>query len=94
MQLDDFLTDTGEWHCTECGACCKLMHLVPELAFFDRGDGICMHLDDDNKCGIYETRPKRCRIEEAFGNDFDPMEVARTCYLVVCASIGYHREVR
>ena len=94
MQVQDFLTDTGDWHCTECGSCCKLMHLVPELALLDRGDNVCVHLSNSNRCNIYNSRPDRCRVELTLGEDFDPMQVAKVCYQVTCASIGHHREVR
>ena len=94
MKVSDFLTDTGDWHCTQCGHCCKIMHLVPELTHLDRGDSVCVHLSEENQCNIYDTRPERCRISVAFGNEPDPIEVAETCYRVACASMGYHGEVR
>ena len=83
MQVKDFLTDTGKWQCIECGACCKLMHNVPELCFLDRGDDICMHLGSDDRCRIYKTRPNKCRVSVAYGDDFDPLERARWCYGVL-----------
>jgi Fe-S-cluster containining protein len=35
--------------------------ILTELEY-DRGDGICKHLQDDFSCGIYETRPRTCRV--------------------------------
>jgi len=46
--------------CSQCGACCRVaaeFGLMP-----DRGDGACVYLQQDNSCGIYETRPKMCRV--------------------------------
>tara|TARA_R100000544_G_C2226771_1_gene61305 strand:- start:1866 stop:2159 length:294 start_codon:yes stop_codon:yes gene_type:complete len=51
--------------CSGCGACCRLAgpagganHGLPI-----KKDGSCGHLID-NKCSIYNTRPKICRVEE------------------------------
>lgn len=27
---------------------------------YNRGDGVCIHLQPDKSCGIYETRPDIC----------------------------------
>lgn len=51
--------------CTACGQCCKHISNIKELAAFDRGDGTCKFLID-NKCSIYDTRPKICNIEEMY----------------------------
>ncbi len=54
--------------CNRCGACCRLIGEVPELAHLDRGDKSCVHLrgepGDDHACAIYEDRPKQCRVDE------------------------------
>jgi Fe-S-cluster containining protein len=61
---EDFLDERGRWHCTQCGACCRLAgialgaRLGPRL---DRGDGVCRHLTDGNLCRIFATRPRECR---------------------------------
>lgn len=53
--------------CTSCGACCKYLHLAEELHEFDRGDGVCMHLEETtNRCAIYETRPAICNIQTQY----------------------------
>jgi Fe-S-cluster containining protein len=62
MAEGDFLDGDGNWKCINCGACCKMIKFVyPNL---DRGDGACVHLNEENKCDIYETRPRLCRIPE------------------------------
>ncbi len=53
--------------CRSCGACCKYLHLAEELKEFDRGDGVCIHLDEkSNHCKIYATRPDICNIETQY----------------------------
>jgi Fe-S-cluster containining protein len=49
-----------------CGACCKHIGNVKELAEFDLGNGTCKHLTEDLKCAIYETRPFVCRTIDVF----------------------------
>lgn len=44
--------------CTMCGACC----VAPDIAALGKPLGVrCPHLTPDNRCGIYEDRPKVCR---------------------------------
>ncbi len=58
--LDDFLVD-GKFKCIECGACCKEMDWAyPQLTV--QGTTRCQHLQEDNRCEIYETRPYFCRV--------------------------------
>jgi uncharacterized protein len=53
--------------CTSCGACCKSIKGIPFLEEFDRGDGVCKHLDlETNRCLIYEERPLLCQIDRAY----------------------------
>jgi len=55
---------TGAWRCVACGTCCRQIPIHPTLVALDldRGDGTCRHLQDDQSCGIYETRPAGCRV--------------------------------
>lgn len=48
--------------CTSCGLCCRQIGRIEQLASFDRGDGICIHLKD-YRCSIYENRPDICRVD-------------------------------
>ena len=60
------------WVCQRCGACCKILNthrpvkMVDRLILklFNRGDGICRFLRDDNLCSIYEARPNICRVDK------------------------------
>lgn len=53
--------------CTQCGLCCKNVHVAPETQFLDRGDGACKYYDDaSKKCTIYEQRPNICRVDRMF----------------------------
>ena len=51
--------------CDQCGICCKLLKGIPQLAAFDRGDGVCIHLKN-NLCSIYESRPDICNVEKMY----------------------------
>jgi Fe-S-cluster containining protein len=71
-----FMSPSGEWKCTKCGACCHLVgHVYPEL---DRGDWGCMHLERDNTCGIYPTRPALCIVPKVMKRTI-PRQLARAC---------------
>ncbi|MGC8122008.1 YkgJ family cysteine cluster protein [Marinobacter sp. VGCF2001] len=53
--------------CTQCGKCCKNVHLSDLTSWLDRGDGVCRNLDTvTNLCKIYQTRPDICRIEKQY----------------------------
>lgn len=73
-------------YCDSCGLCCRLIMGIPELVFFDRGDGVCRHLTDANLCEIYDSRPEVCSIDKMyarFAEDMTPEEyydlMARSC---------------
>lgn len=53
------------FHCDKCGLCCHLLKDVPQLAAFDRGDGVCRFLQG-NLCSIYESRPDICNVEKMY----------------------------
>ena len=53
--------------CAACGACCRNLGGAPLYARLDRGDGVCRHLDaGTDRCRIYETRPKICRVADMY----------------------------
>lgn len=58
--------DVKPFNCWNCAACCKVCHLSPELQHFDRGDGVCVNLTEDNRCAIYETRPDICNTRRQY----------------------------
>jgi len=63
--MSKFLDENGNWKCTACGMCCRHPSTVKWLKEqtgedFDRGDGLCKHLTDDNRCRIYTIRPHGC----------------------------------
>ena len=51
--------------CYKCGLCCRLLKDVPQLAAFDRGDGVCKYLRG-SLCSIYENRPDICNVEKMY----------------------------
>lgn len=57
--------------CTQCGACCRQVHLANETRHMDRGDGACRYYDDTAKvCLIYESRPSICRVDQFYEQHF------------------------
>jgi Fe-S-cluster containining protein len=52
--------------CTQCGACCRRVGKSKDFQEPVNPDGSCSHLKEDNSCGIYETRPMICRVEEFY----------------------------
>jgi len=53
--------------CTKCGICCRNLDANPLYSALDRGDGVCVNLDErQNLCSIYQTRPQICRADEMF----------------------------
>lgn len=53
--------------CTQCGQCCRNVHLAQQTRYLDRGDGACQHYDDAGKqCLIYATRPEICRVDRQY----------------------------
>lgn len=57
------------FQCSQCGLCCQHIDLVPELAKFHNGNGICIHLKD-NICSIYTTRPDICRVDVMYEKEY------------------------
>ena len=51
--------------CLKCGECCRNLNLSKIYADLDSGDGTCKYLTG-NLCGIYDSRPLKCRIEESY----------------------------
>ncbi|OOF11235.1 MULTISPECIES: YkgJ family cysteine cluster protein [unclassified Salinivibrio] len=57
--------------CTRCGLCCQQIQHVPELKIFHNGDGICLYLNADVGCTIYQERALMCRIDEGYQKLFE-----------------------
>lgn len=53
------------FQCKKCGECCRKVSRSVFLTELDRGDGICKYLQG-NLCGIYDTRPLLCRVDECY----------------------------
>jgi uncharacterized protein len=74
--------------CTSCGACCRSL---PEGSSLNRGDGSCVHLDQQSSlCTVYDTRPLLCRIDEIYTRRFEGLVARRTYYFLqatTCASL-------
>ena len=55
--------------CSKCGECCRHIDKIPQLAAFDTGNGICIHLKN-NLCNIYDHRPEICNVEAMYEKYF------------------------
>lgn len=53
------------FRCNQCGECCRNLDKSPLYAALHDGDGVCRYLEG-NLCGIYDTRPLLCRIDESY----------------------------
>lgn len=58
--------------CTQCGECCRHVDRLAQLADFDRGDGVCIHLVG-NLCDIYASRPEICCVDRMYERYFASM---------------------
>lgn len=56
-------------NCEGCKAyCCRIAGLI--LKELDRGDGICLYLNENNKCEIYDHRPIICNTDRMYDKYF------------------------
>lgn len=61
----------GQFPCSQCGECCRRVNLLSETARLDRGDGVCMHFDEQERlCRIYLERPLICRVDLQFDRNY------------------------
>lgn len=58
-----------QFFCDKCGECCRHISNIVQLASFDRGDGVCIHLKGC-ECEIYELRPDICNVEKMYEKVF------------------------
>ncbi|WP_214805553.1 YkgJ family cysteine cluster protein [Exiguobacterium sp. s46] len=57
--------------CSQCGLCCKSLDNSSIYDDLNRGDGICVHFDEQsNMCSIYEERPLKCKIDAMYQHHF------------------------
>lgn len=69
------MEDYKPYPCKMCGRCCRQVHLVPEMYEYNRGDGVCIYLQTNNKCQIYEKRPNLCNGKYVYEHSFSHMTV-------------------
>lgn len=55
-----------KFHCDCCGLCCRHINRSSLLKNFDRGDGVCKFLSEENLCRIYAHRPDFCNVEAGY----------------------------
>lgn len=56
--------------CDKCGLCCRRVGQFAYMHEYDRGDGVCKHLTDDNLCAIYDSRPDICNTDKMYERVF------------------------
>lgn len=57
--------------CERCGNCCRNIGGIDLYLDLDDGSGVCKYLDKKtNLCLIYEDRPLKCRIDDAYNQIF------------------------
>ena len=54
-----------KFHCSQCSLCCRVPEALEAIGL-EVVEGHCVNLQDDNSCGIYETRPDECRIDKLY----------------------------
>ncbi|MDF2789137.1 MAG: hypothetical protein K0S80_2235 [Neobacillus sp.] len=79
--------------CTSCGACCRSIKYIDFLKEYDRGDGCCKYLGDDNLCAIYKDRPLLCNIEKAYLEIFSNNLLLEDYYLLNAKSCNELQEI-
>lgn len=55
-----------KFNCNKCGMCCRQIGKANLLPYFQNVDGICIHLNEDNSCNIYDNRPLVCRVDDMY----------------------------
>jgi Fe-S-cluster containining protein len=59
--------DDTMFQCDKCGACCMNLKRSEIYSDLDRGDGICIHFNEETKlCNIYDNRPDICNVDKLY----------------------------
>lgn len=79
------------YKCNKCGKCCKSLNLNKLYDNLNRGDGVCIYLDEENNlCKIYKDRPLICNIDKAYNEYFKYIYSKEEYYKInkeVCISL-------
>ena len=62
-----------KFNCDCCGLCCRHINRSSLLKDFNRGDGVCKFLADNNLCKIYDNRPDFCNVEIGYEKYFSKL---------------------
>ena len=76
MKYEENMEKYYPYDCKRCGNCCRHIELVEEMKSFDRGDGVCKYLTNDNLCQIYSQRPNICNGQYIYENFYSNISVA------------------
>lgn len=67
LRMRFHVTNSDCFPCVRCGLCCQHLELSSAHTALNRGDGVCRHYDSDScACGIYNSRPALCRVDESY----------------------------
>lgn len=83
--------------CEKCGMCCRHIDQIPELAAMHNGDGVCIHLTEDNLCDIYSTRPDICNVDRMYElryKDIMPRETYDSFNRAGCRKVQEMNEIK
>jgi Fe-S-cluster containining protein len=75
---------TDSFPCTSCGICCTRVGKFPTGEDFALADGRCRHLQPDNRCGIYESRPEICRVKDRADKSAVPTKIFYKQFAGIC----------
>jgi len=61
------LMNKYQFPCSKCGMCCRNLSMSSLYNDLHDGSGICRHLNTyTNLCTIYNDRPEKCNITDAY----------------------------
>lgn len=63
------------YNCQKCGNCCRHVDTFEEMKNFNRGDGVCKNLTENNLCKIYSNRPPLCNGKFVYEKFFSNLTV-------------------
>ena len=79
------------FNCKKCGQCCSNLDKSPLYSDLDRGDGVCIHYDENTHlCKIYEERPLKCNVDKMYEAVFNKIMTKEEYYkqnYVACKSL-------
>ena len=79
--------------CKQCGQCCRQAYLLDELQDYNRGDGVCKYLTEENVCSIYANRPNICSVDYMYENKYHQQFTRLEFYRLNKEACDYMRRI-